>query len=213
MQTTFPFWTTSPLDQFTIRNLFSLKAFLSNKYVNHGTLVELVWTITPALILVLIAFPSFKLLFVSDHVSFMDINPLLNPGGENPPADAVEGPRVITWGWGEIPVYLDYSFNIGQYRDQQLSFLYAADFNDGLKQRLNFGGVEYQEYQYLLNKGILIPRSQIDWLTWKGVPHAVLPDNITRKVWGCIKNPYVEQTYENRIVAKVVQVSSNFRRI
>jgi len=23
------------------------KAFLSNKYVNHGTLVELVWTITP----------------------------------------------------------------------------------------------------------------------------------------------------------------------
>ena len=44
------------------------KAFLSNKYVNHGTLVELVWTITPALILVLIAFPSFKLLYLMDEV-------------------------------------------------------------------------------------------------------------------------------------------------
>ena len=44
------------------------KSSLSNKYVNHGTLVELVWTITPALILVLIAFPSFKLLYLMDEV-------------------------------------------------------------------------------------------------------------------------------------------------
>jgi heme/copper-type cytochrome/quinol oxidase subunit 2 len=36
------------------------KSRISNKYVNHGTLVELIWTITPALILILIAFPSFK---------------------------------------------------------------------------------------------------------------------------------------------------------
>ena len=44
------------------------KSSISNKYVNHGTLVELIWTITPALILVLIAFPSFKLLYLMDEV-------------------------------------------------------------------------------------------------------------------------------------------------
>jgi len=41
---------------------------ISNKYVTHGTLVELIWTITPALILILIAFPSFKLLYLMDEV-------------------------------------------------------------------------------------------------------------------------------------------------
>ena len=44
------------------------KAKISNKYINHGTLVELIWTISPALILVLIAFPSFKLLYLMDEV-------------------------------------------------------------------------------------------------------------------------------------------------
>lgn len=44
------------------------KARISNKYVNHGTLVELIWTISPALILILIAFPSFKLLYLMDEV-------------------------------------------------------------------------------------------------------------------------------------------------
>ena len=38
------------------------------KYANHGTLIELVWTITPALILIAIAFPSFKLLYLTDEV-------------------------------------------------------------------------------------------------------------------------------------------------
>jgi cytochrome c oxidase subunit 2 len=32
------------------------------------TLIELIWTITPALILVAIAFPSFKLLYLMDEV-------------------------------------------------------------------------------------------------------------------------------------------------
>ena len=32
------------------------------------TLIELIWTITPALILILIAFPSFKLLYLIDEV-------------------------------------------------------------------------------------------------------------------------------------------------
>ena len=47
----------------------SQKSPISHKYSNHGTLIELIWTITPALILMLIAFPSFKLLYLMDEVS------------------------------------------------------------------------------------------------------------------------------------------------
>ncbi len=42
--------------------------FISHKYLIHGTLIELIWTITPALILVSIAFPSFKLLYLIDEI-------------------------------------------------------------------------------------------------------------------------------------------------
>ena len=38
-----------------------------HKYLNHGTLIELIWTITPALILIAIAFPSFRLLYLMDN--------------------------------------------------------------------------------------------------------------------------------------------------
>jgi cytochrome c oxidase subunit II len=44
------------------------KSPISHKYLNHGTLIELIWTITPAVILILIAFPSFKLLYLIDEV-------------------------------------------------------------------------------------------------------------------------------------------------
>lgn len=46
---------------------------ISYKYLNHGAVIELVWTITPALILIAIAMPSFKLLYLIDEV----INPSL----------------------------------------------------------------------------------------------------------------------------------------
>ena len=52
-----------------IRNYVSKKSPISHKYLNHGTLIELIWTITPAIILMLIAFPSFKLLYLMDEVS------------------------------------------------------------------------------------------------------------------------------------------------
>ena len=52
-----------------IRNYTNKEAPISHKYTNHGTLIELIWTITPALILILIAFPSFKLLYLMDEVS------------------------------------------------------------------------------------------------------------------------------------------------
>ena len=39
-----------------IRNYVNNK--ISNKYLNHSTLIELIWTVSPAVILILIAFPS-----------------------------------------------------------------------------------------------------------------------------------------------------------
>ena len=42
--------------------------FISHKYMIHGSLIEIIWTLTPALILVTIAFPSFKLLYLIDEV-------------------------------------------------------------------------------------------------------------------------------------------------
>ena len=51
------------------KNYTNEKTPITHKYLNHGTLIELIWTITPALILILIAFPSFKLLYLMDEVS------------------------------------------------------------------------------------------------------------------------------------------------
>lgn len=45
----------------------------SHKYMTHGTALEIVWTITPAFILIAIAFPSFQLLYLMDEV----IDPLI----------------------------------------------------------------------------------------------------------------------------------------
>lgn len=41
---------------------------ISHKYLIHGTTIEIIWTVTPAIILVLIAFPSFKLIYLMDEV-------------------------------------------------------------------------------------------------------------------------------------------------
>ena len=52
-----------------VRSFYKYNSPISHKYLNHGTLIELIWTITPAIILILIAFPSFKLLYLMDEVS------------------------------------------------------------------------------------------------------------------------------------------------
>jgi cytochrome c oxidase subunit 2 len=52
----------------TIRKFHSYHNQIVHKYLNHGTLIELIWTITPALVLIAIAFPSFKLLYLLDEV-------------------------------------------------------------------------------------------------------------------------------------------------
>lgn len=44
------------------------KRFISHKFIVHGSLIEIIWTLTPALILLTIAFPSFKLLYLIDEV-------------------------------------------------------------------------------------------------------------------------------------------------
>jgi len=57
-----------------IKNFIKYKSHFSNKYLNHGTMIELIWTITPAFILILIAFPSFKLLYLVDEVPDANIS-------------------------------------------------------------------------------------------------------------------------------------------
>lgn len=52
-----------------VRYFVENKSPIAHKYLNHGTLIELIWTITPAVILILIAFPSFKLLYLMDEVN------------------------------------------------------------------------------------------------------------------------------------------------
>ena len=52
----------------TMINFSESKSQIVYKHFNHGTLIELVWTITPAFILIAIAFPSFKLLYLMDEV-------------------------------------------------------------------------------------------------------------------------------------------------
>ena len=39
---------------------------IAYKYLTHGSILELIWTISPAFILIAIAFPSFKLLYLMD---------------------------------------------------------------------------------------------------------------------------------------------------
>ena len=54
---------------FIIKSYKGVESPISHKYSDHGTLIELIWTITPGLILILVAFPSFKLLYLMDEVS------------------------------------------------------------------------------------------------------------------------------------------------
>src|SRR5690554_6300639 len=47
------------------------------KYFTHGTVIELIWTVTPALVLVAIAFPSFRLLYLMDcHLALIPMKKL-----------------------------------------------------------------------------------------------------------------------------------------
>jgi cytochrome c oxidase subunit 2 len=43
---------------------------IPDTHSSHGTLIELLWTITPALVLLAIALPSFRLLYLMDEIVF-----------------------------------------------------------------------------------------------------------------------------------------------
>jgi len=51
---------------------------IAHKYLTHGTVLELIWTITPAIILMLVAFPSFRLLYLMDYPIY-GVNNILQP--------------------------------------------------------------------------------------------------------------------------------------
>lgn len=57
---------------------------ISHKYLVHGTLIEILWTIFPAIVLLAIAIPSFRLLYILDEVTLptitVKVTGLLNYG-------------------------------------------------------------------------------------------------------------------------------------
>lgn len=46
----------------------SNKKSISRKFSSHGSIIETIWTIVPVIILLFIAFPSFKLLYLTDEI-------------------------------------------------------------------------------------------------------------------------------------------------
>ena len=65
----------------TIRHLEDSKSPLSSKYRRNGLLEHLIWTNTPTLILVLIAFPSFKFLYLMDEFTNPSLSVLYSSQG------------------------------------------------------------------------------------------------------------------------------------
>lgn len=97
-----------------VRNYINNKSLISNKYGNHGTLIELIWTITPALILILIAFPSFKLLYLMDEVTDASLSVL------------VEGHQ---WYWSYQ--YPDFLNNDDEFIEQDSYLIPESDLENG----------------------------------------------------------------------------------
>lgn len=51
-----------------------IKSNFSLKYMNHGSIIEIIWTIIPGIILILIALPSFRLLYLMDDILLPNIS-------------------------------------------------------------------------------------------------------------------------------------------
>jgi heme/copper-type cytochrome/quinol oxidase subunit 2 len=45
---------------------------IAYKYFTHGSIIELIWTVSPAFLLIAIAFPSFRLLYIMDDPQIID---------------------------------------------------------------------------------------------------------------------------------------------
>ena len=86
---------------------------ISHKFSNRGTTIETIWTVVPIIILLLIAFPSFKLLYLTDEI----LNPQITL-------------KIVARQWYWSYQYSDYDFKNNEF----LSFdSYMVNTND-LKQ-------------------------------------------------------------------------------
>jgi cytochrome c oxidase subunit 2 len=85
-----------------------------HKYLTHGTLIEIVWTITPAFVLIAIAFPSFQLLYLMDEV----IDPAVTI-------------KAIGHQWYWSYEYSDYSNSQGEFINFDSYMVPSDDLNSG----------------------------------------------------------------------------------
>ena len=53
---------------FSMVRIVTKNRLISHKHIQHGSLLEIIWTLIPALILVTIAIPSFQLLYLIDEI-------------------------------------------------------------------------------------------------------------------------------------------------
>jgi len=149
------------------------KAFLSNKYVNHGTLIILGLTIIPALII--------------EYELFMNISELLNPA----PAPAR----------APAPIYRIYICHyLEDFQGERQIFLYSGEGRPYFKQWMETAN--YPEVSWGETKAILIPRSEITSVRYNGMLRYSLPETLTWKDSWVINNPFVKEAYQGRILAK-----------
>jgi cytochrome c oxidase subunit 2 len=97
--------------------------FITNK-ITHSTILEIIWTITPSLILILIAVPSFGLLYAMDEV----LNPSITF-------------KAIGHQWYWSYEYSDYSYVLFNEDDssEYISRIVAFDSNMVYEDELKFG--------------------------------------------------------------------------
>ena len=148
-----------------IRNYVINRSPISNKYLNHGTLIELIWTITPALILILIAFPSFKLLYLMDEVTDPSLTVF------------VEGHQ---WYWSYQ--YPDFTND----DDEELEFDEELEPDEELELDEELEISEISWFIILNFKDFLL-KSKILWTVWVAniwlLIHFILISNFTSSVW------------------------------
>ena len=136
-----------------IRNFGNAKSPISNKYLNNGTL-EWIYTITPAFILVLIAFPFFKLLFLMDEV----IDPWLSVSAENYP-----------WYWNyQYPNFLN---SDGDFVEFDSYLVAETDLDEGTLRMLE------------VNNGVILPDIVHNWSLFK-VIQCSSPSNANKAFQG-----------------------------
>jgi cytochrome c oxidase subunit 2 len=92
----------------------SNKKIISHKFSNHNTIIETIWTIIPIVIILLIAFPSFKLLYLTDEV----LNPQITL-------------KIVARQWYWSYQYSDYSLNNSESLSFDSYMVNSDDLNKG----------------------------------------------------------------------------------